>query len=425
MASLFSRVKIRFDALRGVEPRPPLLRPQISMILEEEQRLGRQLRPQEVGALFGWSEEELERNWHLLGRELPQARADVARYEEECAIYEQYRRQRGPRASPERGLAEAPLSEEEQRTAEVCEAESVPGSVEPDEAGRTLTERLEARRRALLEQISFELPVHRRFLTMVKNLWRVVGPVAFVVFTVGEVFYFLQHFLPTPTLWSEVLLWGISLLIEVPFMIATYDQAERRARQQERRAQGGPAVQPGDRLALLCWIGLAIVNVCGQVAFLAYVTHAGYRLDDPATLGLWVFILVRVGGVILGDSYTAFFLLEAEPTLERELRRQQQLVEGEARLAAVDRERLLKEAEARQAIRRVELAIAREEQEMDFMAQWQRLQVEQTLERQRRFMELERAQFQQLQQPAMPAAIPPPAREREAEHGPDTEALAE
>ncbi len=313
-------------------------------------------------------------------------------------LQEDDRRKRGIQTKPENGKGEPP-------------SEVRGPDMDPDDVEGTLTERLAARRRALLERVGGELPIHRRFLIMIKNLWRVVGPVAFVIFTVSEVFFFMNHFLPTPTLWSEILLWGISLLIELPFMIATYDQAERRARQQERWAQGGPGWTAGDRLALLCWIGLAIVNVVGQVAFLAYITHVGYRLDDPATLGLWIFIVVRVAGVLLGDAYTAFFLLEAEPTLERELRRQQQLVEGESRLAAVDRERLLKEAESRQSIRRVELSIAREEQEMNFISQWQRLQIEATLERQQRFMELERAQLQQLQPPASRAAIPSPAEE--------------
>lgn len=415
MASLLSRVKIRFDALRGEEPRPPLMRPQISMILEEERRLGRPLRPQELCALFGWNTEELERYWKLLGQELQQARAELARYEEACTLYERYRQQQ-QEARARRTRRTRQASKPEQAGSPVpLRPEAVPAWPEGEEVAASL----EARRRAILAQIQLDLPAHRRFLTAIKNLWRIVGPVAFVIFTISEVYYFLQHFLPTPTLWSEVLLWGISLLIEVPFTMATYDQAERRARQQERRAQGQPAVQPGDRLALWCWIGLALVNITGQIAFLAYVTHAGYQLTDPATVGLWVFILVRVGGVILGDSYTAFFLLEAEPTLERELRRQQQIVEGEARLAAVDRERLLKEAEARQAIRRVELAIEREEQEMDFVAQWQQLQMQQTLERQRRFMELERAQLQQLQSSASSGAIPAPALEQE----PKTEQL--
>src|SRR5579875_3073055 len=81
---------------------------------------------------------------------------------------------------------------------------------------------------ALLDGMSFDLPVHARFLNGVKNVWRVIGPPTFVIFTAWEVFYYMNHFLQASDFMSKVLLWGITLLIEVPFMIATFDQAERK-----------------------------------------------------------------------------------------------------------------------------------------------------------------------------------------------------
>src|SRR5579875_3551859 len=87
----------------------------------------------------------------------------------------------------------------------------------------------------LLDGMSFDLPVHARFLNGVKNVWRVIGPPSFVIFTAWEVFYYMNHFLQAADFMSKVLLWGITLLIEVPFMIATFDQAERKRVRAEKR----------------------------------------------------------------------------------------------------------------------------------------------------------------------------------------------
>src|SRR5712691_9735134 len=91
-------------------------------------------------------------------------------------------------------------------------------------------DQLTARRRAMLASVAFDVPFHRRVLNKVKNIWRIIGPFCFVLFTAWEVFYFIHSFMPPDSGWtSSALIWGITLLIEVPFMIATYDMSERKA----------------------------------------------------------------------------------------------------------------------------------------------------------------------------------------------------
>jgi hypothetical protein len=230
----------------------------------------------------------------------------------------------------------------------------------------------------------------------VKETWRVIGPPAFVVFTVWEVYYFMNHFLQAANVFDVVLLWGISLIIEIPFMIATYDQSERRERAAEKRARGEDPTMPGTIGSLVFWIILALVNVAGQIAFLSFVTRAGYSLNSPQAMGLWFFIVLRVTGVIVGDCYTAFHLLPTEASIDRVLRAQKAQTDGEKRLADSDAERLHKEAETEQNISRIHLSVQRERREAKFIEEWQQMNMNQTLERQRRFMELERKQLGQL-----------------------------
>lgn len=264
-------------------------------------------------------------------------------------------------------------------------------------AGRSFSDlsadELSIRRRNILANTPFDLPIHRRFMNAVKETWRVIGPPAFVVFTVWEVYYFMNHFLQASNVFDVVLLWGISLIIEIPFMIATYDQSERRERAAERKARGEDATMPGTISSLVFWCVLALVNVAGQIAFLAFVTRAGYSLSSPAAVGLWFFIILRVTGVIVGDCYTAFHLLPTEAGIDRVLRAQKAQTDGEARLAASDAERSHKEAESDASIARIHLSVERDKREARFIEEWQQMNMTQTLERQRRFMELERKQL--------------------------------
>lgn len=260
-------------------------------------------------------------------------------------------------------------------------------------------EQLQARRREMLASVSFDVPRHRQVLNVVKNLWRIIGPFCFVLFTAWEVYYFIHSFMPPDSSWTNsVLLWGITLLIEVPFMMATYDMAERKAVAAERRARG-ETLKERDRVgALLLWLFLAAVNVAGQVAFLVLITRVGgsFVAGDSRTVGLWFFILIRVSGVLAGDAYTAFFLRPDETTVDRILRTQEAQMQGEKALADSDAQRLRSEAENDATIRRIKVSVERDERESRFIADWQSMNMQQTLERQRQFMIAERSRMREL-----------------------------
>lgn len=282
---------------------------------------------------------------------------------------------------------------------------SSPQSQAPSSNGATASlsgmtaEQLQARRREMLASVSFDVPFHRRVLNTAKNLWRIIGPFCFVLFTAWEVFYFIGSFLPPDGAWTnKVLIWGITLLIEVPFMIATYDMAERKAVAAERRARGEKNRDRDTIGAVLLWLFLAAVNVAGQIAFLVLITRVGGNAfaGDSRTVGLWFFILIRVSGVLAGDAYTAFFLRPDDTTVERLLRTQEAQVQGEKLLADSDAQRLRSEAENDAAIRRIKVSVERDEREARFMTDWQHMNMQQTLERQKQFMIAERARMREI-----------------------------
>jgi hypothetical protein len=260
-------------------------------------------------------------------------------------------------------------------------------------------EQLQARRRATLASVSFAVPFHRRVLNGVKNIWRMIGPFCFVLFTAWKVFYFISSFMPQDEAWtSKVLIWGITLLIEIPFMMATYDQAERKAVTAERRGRGEITRERDTVGSLMAWLFLAAVNVAGQVAFLVLITKLGGNpfTNDSRMLGLWFFIVMRVSGVLVGDAYTAFFLRPDESSVERVLRTQEAHMQGEKLLAESDAQRLRSEAETDAQIRRIKVSVERDEREAAFMADWQHMNMQQTLGRQKQFMIAENARFRQV-----------------------------
>lgn len=389
MARLLASVKNGLtNLLTPKEPQAPLVGA-YRRIVETEQAKGRHLSIQEMQDLMGWDSTQMASASPGLGN----ARYIWERYQQQLAAYQskmQKRQTRNvPTSSPAHPDPHGPITGQ----AQTIETILIP-------TGRSFSEmtadQLSARRRAILANTPFNLPIHRVVMNGVKETWRVVGPIAFVVFTVWEVYYFMNHFLQTANVFDVVLLWGISLIIEIPFMIATYDQSERRERAAERRARGEDDNIPGKMSSMVFWGVLALVNVGGQIAFLAFVTRAGYSLSSPAALGLWSFILLRVTGVIVGDCYTAFHLLPTEASIDRVLRGQKAQMDGEKRLADSDAERLHKDAEMQQAISRIQLSVQRDKREATFIEDWQRMNMDQTLERQRRFMELERQQLRQL-----------------------------
>lgn len=371
-------------------------------IIDADEKAGRELSVPEIQDLLGLDTVTMAAVAPGIGI----ARARWATYKNALTEYQQKQGKREERAAAKAARRhrlqtqpkDAFVSQPEGTKIIAGESQTLEELVTP--RGRSFSDlsadELSIRRREILANTPFDLPAHRKFMNWLKDTWRVIGPPAFVVFTVWEVFYFMNHFLKTSTVFDVVLLWGISLIIEIPFMIATYDQSERRERSAERKARGEPDNLPGKWSSLVFWCLLAAVNIVGQVSFLAFVTHAGLSLTDPSVIGLWFFIIFRVTGVIVGDCYTAFHLLPTEASIDRVLRAQQAQMEGEQRLASSDGERLRKDAEAKQAVRRVELSVQREEREVSFLEDWQKMNMRQTLARQQRFIELENQQMRQL-----------------------------
>src|SRR5437762_9927561 len=170
-------------------------------------------------------------------------------------------------------------------------------------------EQIIARNRAILAQVSHNPPVHKSFMEGAKSVWRVVGPIAFIVFTAGEVYYYIKRFLPEDnSVWTQVLLWGITLLIEIPFCIATYDLSGRKKRSVDAKRSGREAPDKDTTGAVIMWCAMASINLAGQIAFLVFITKVGnFSRDWP----IYGFIVFRVVGVIVGDAYVAFFLAPA------------------------------------------------------------------------------------------------------------------
>src|SRR3954454_10625346 len=77
--------------------------------------------------------------------------------------------------------------------AEQTETITVNPTVLSDTTGimSTLTPaQITARNHAILAKVSHNPPAHESFMEFIKNIWRVVGPIAFIVFTAGEVYYY-------------------------------------------------------------------------------------------------------------------------------------------------------------------------------------------------------------------------------------------
>jgi hypothetical protein len=103
-----------------------------------------------------------------------------------------------------------------------------------------------------------------------------------------------------------------------------------------------------------------------------------------------------VSGVLAGDGYTAFFLRPDDTTIDRILRTQEAQMRGEEALAKSDADRLRSEAELDAEVRRIKISVERDERESKFMADWQTMNMQQTLERQKQFMIAERSRMREL-----------------------------
>jgi len=247
-------------------------------------------------------------------------------------------------------------------------------------------EQIAARNYAILAKVSHHPPGHERFMEFLKSTWRVVGPIAFIVFTAGEVYYYIKHFLPEDnSVWTQVLLWGVTLLIEIPFAIATFDLSGRKGRAIEARRVG---LEPPDKDtvgAIIMWFIMALINIAGQMAFLFFLTKAGNFAKDWA---IYLFIGFRVVGVIVGDAYTAFFLSPAPTTIDHVIRHQKAQGEGFTQLTDQHNDRQIKESRAIAQIKQNQRIMRREESDAEFIDQMHRMTAQAALRQQSRLLEI-------------------------------------
>jgi hypothetical protein len=248
-------------------------------------------------------------------------------------------------------------------------------------------EQVTARNYAVLSKVSHNPPAHTVFLEFCKSTWRIIGPIAFIVFTAGEVYYYIKHFLPDDNSpWTQVLLWGITLLIEIPFAIATYDLSERKARAVEAKRAGHEPPDKDTTGAIIMWFAMALINIGGQMAFLFFITKAGdFNKDWP----IYLFIAFRVIGVILGDAYVAFFLSPSPTKLSHVLRHQKAQGEGFEQLSNQHIERQIKESRAKMQIEHNQRMMAREKSDAEFLDQFHKMNAQAALQRQSRLLEIE------------------------------------
>lgn len=248
-------------------------------------------------------------------------------------------------------------------------------------------EQVTARNYAILSKVSHNPPAHVSFLEFCKSTWRIVGPIAFIVFTAGEVYYYIKHFLPEDnSVWTQVLLWGITLLIEIPFAIATYDLSERKARAVEAKRAGHEPPDKDTTGAVIMWCMMAFINIGGQMAFLFFITQAGeFKKDWP----VYLFIVFRVVGVILGDAYVAFFLSPSPTKLSHVLKHQKAQSEGFEQLSNQHIERQLKESRAQLQIEHNQRTMEREKSDAEFLDQFNKMNAQAALQRQAQMLEIE------------------------------------
>ena len=247
-------------------------------------------------------------------------------------------------------------------------------------------EQITARNHAILAKVSHNPPAHESFMEFVKNTWRIVGPIAFIIFTAGEVYYYIKHFLPSDnSVWTDVLLWGITLLIEIPFAIATFDLSGRKSRAVEAKRAGQEAPDKDTTGAVIMWFVMAFINISGQMAFLFFVTKAGrFDRDWP----IYLFIGFRVIGVIVGDAYTAFFLSPSPTKVSHVIKHQKAQGDGFDLLNDASIERQLKESRAQLQLEQNQRTMDRERGDAAFMTRFNDMNAQHMLRQQARLLEI-------------------------------------
>ncbi len=244
---------------------------------------------------------------------------------------------------------------------------------------------------AKLASLSSDQSAHEKVINALKETWRTIGPLAFIFFTAGEVFTYIINRMGVTDLWSNVLVWGITLIIEIPFAVATYDLAERKRRKAEAEESGLESPIKDTAGAIAFWVIMAFVNVVGQIAFLAVAIKLAPGVSDWT---LYLFVAVRVIGVLVGDAYTAFYLLPGTTNVMRLVRFQKQQTEGIQSLVQGDMALQTAKSRMELDIKRNLLAMRREEHEADFMHEFSTYNLQSSLEKWKQFQDQQQSMIE-------------------------------
>ncbi len=253
----------------------------------------------------------------------------------------------------------------------------------PLTSGNMTPDELKARRIARVEAASFTREFHEVTMLWLLRQWILVGPMAFVALTSGEIAFVFAIVGATASLW---LIWGGALFVDLCMMFCTFLLARTKRRIHELRSSGSEVPSTMNTLArglAFGWSALAIVNMIGQVAFLTILMRTG----NLNILVYYAFIATRVFGFIVGDAVTAFLLPQVETDIELVAREDERKGKIYLQIAQSEAERRRKEAQADMTIKKIDIEIQREQRWADFHAELDKLMIQEVLGRQRRLSE--------------------------------------
>src|SRR5213075_1199327 len=243
-------------------------------------------------------------------------------------------------------------------------------------------EQLRIRRMNLIEGTKFGRPFHENFMLVFLRIWLVIAPILFVALTSSEVAYILTHLVPANDKNGTFIIWAGAIFIDVAMMFVTFGVAIKRRDVSEKCETWGVVSK---REELESWFGtgiwlvFAVINVISQSAFLMHIIMLSGAKD--MTL-LYVFVVSRVVGFILGDASTAFFLAKVDGSnLKLIARSEREKGVLYSDIAKAEGERKLIEEKAEADILLVQIEVAQKREEAEFMATLKKQMFQDILER--------------------------------------------
>jgi hypothetical protein len=240
-------------------------------------------------------------------------------------------------------------------------------------------DQLEARRIAQVEAADFSRGVHESIMLFCLRTWLILGPMAYVALTSGEIAFLFSLLAPSAV---SLLIWGGALMIDITLMFVTFALARHKQRVHEM--QSASLEVPAHIRRTLSgltwsWLGLAFVSLVGQTAYLLLITSQS-RLPLVLFYGL---IATRVFGFTLCDAVTAFWLAPLGTRAEEVARIDDLKGRLHLQIARSAGEHRKAAARANMEIVKLDLEIERERRWAAFHAELDRLMIAETLQRQR------------------------------------------